>query len=91
MGVEYGLLWFAEQFQTVSRVFSMCFVNQYNIVWILNTQIFHQRGYGLEVVWKLMCIELTYNELLSPRILDRSSSFSHEEIALTTAISGISC
>lgn len=69
----------------------MCFVNGIILSEILNTQIFHQRGYGLDVVWKLMCLELTSNELLSPRILDCFSSFSHEEIALTTAISGISC
>lgn len=65
----------------------MCFVNGIILSEILNIQIFHQRAYGLDVVWKLMCLELTSNELLSQRILDRSSSLSHEEIALTTAIS----
>ena len=67
----------------------MCSVNGIILSEILNIQIFHQRGYGLDVVLKLMCLELTSNELLSPRILDRSSSLSHEEIALTTAISDI--
>ena len=68
----------------------MCSVNGIILSEILNIQIFHQRGYGLDVVWKLMCLELTSNELfVSLRILDRSSSLSHEEIALTTAISDI--